>query len=151
MDDGLWQRTHWTPEQLEERRLVAAGLLRQAGLTQAMDLNRGGTPERGSLSETLGVCLPCLLFAQEQVAGLLQELAAAGPRPRRSTTTAYGCNEATEPVARTLLQVERMLLRIGCTAPGGTRRTSCLRRGEGWSTIRPRAGRNPWKRTSFGH
>ena len=35
MDEGLWQPAHFTPGQLEERRLAAATLLRQGRLTQA--------------------------------------------------------------------------------------------------------------------
>ncbi len=35
MDDGGWRRARLTPEQMEERRLVAAALLRQGRLSQA--------------------------------------------------------------------------------------------------------------------
>jgi transposase len=49
MDDGLWQPTHWTLEQLQERRLVAAGLLRQGRLTQAAIARRLGV-SRASVS-----------------------------------------------------------------------------------------------------
>src|SRR5215218_1852051 len=35
MDEGLWRPAHFTPGQLEERRLAAATLLRQGRLTQA--------------------------------------------------------------------------------------------------------------------
>jgi transposase len=49
MDDGLWQPTHWTLAQLQERRLVAAGLLRQGRLTQAAIARRLGV-SRASVS-----------------------------------------------------------------------------------------------------
>ena len=35
MDGTIWRPSHLTPEQLEERRLAAARLLRQGRLTQA--------------------------------------------------------------------------------------------------------------------
>ena len=35
MDGNVWRPTHLTPEQMEERRLVAATLLRQGQLSQA--------------------------------------------------------------------------------------------------------------------
>ena len=35
MDGNIWRPAHWTPDQLEERRLAAARLLRQGRLTQA--------------------------------------------------------------------------------------------------------------------
>ena len=35
MDGNIWRPAYWTPDQLEERRLAAARLLRQGRLTQA--------------------------------------------------------------------------------------------------------------------
>src|ERR687893_2098265 len=49
MEDNVWRPAHLTPEQMEERRLAAAALLRQGGLSQA-DIARQLGVSRASVS-----------------------------------------------------------------------------------------------------
>jgi putative transposase len=69
MEDTVWRPAHLTPEQMEERRLEAARLLRQGQLSQA-DLARRLGVSRAS------VCRWAVTLAQEGPLGL-------EARPRR--------------------------------------------------------------------
>src|SRR5918912_1234087 len=63
MDDDVWRPTHLTPKQMEERRLEAARLLRQARLSQAEIARQLGV-SRAS------VCRWAATLAQEGSRGL---------------------------------------------------------------------------------
>ena len=43
MDDNVWRPTHLTSEQMEERRLAGATLLRQGRLSRAQTAQAAGT------------------------------------------------------------------------------------------------------------
>ena len=63
MEGNVWRPTHLTPEQMEERRLVAATLLRQGQLSQA-EIARHVGVSRAS------VCRWAATLAQEGLHGL---------------------------------------------------------------------------------
>jgi DNA-binding Lrp family transcriptional regulator len=53
MDGNVWRPAHLTPEQMEERRLAVAGLLRQGRLSQAaiarqLGVSRAGVSRRAA-------------------------------------------------------------------------------------------------------
>ena len=73
MDGNVWRPTHLTPEQMEERRLAAATLLRQGRLSQA-EIARHLGVSRAS------VCRWAATLAQEGRRGL-----EARPIPGRAT------------------------------------------------------------------
>src|SRR3982751_2236085 len=74
MDDDVWRPTHLTSEQMEERRLAAATLLRQGRLSQA-DIARHLGVSRAS------VCRWAATLAQEGRHGL-EARPLPGPSPR---------------------------------------------------------------------
>jgi len=74
MDGNVWRPTHLTAEQMEERRLVAATLLRQGQLSQA-DIARHVGVSRAS------VCRWATTLAQEGPRGL-EARPIPGPSPR---------------------------------------------------------------------
>src|SRR3954447_17792336 len=74
MDDDVWRPTHLTSEQMEERRLAAARLLRQGRLSQAQIARKLGV-SRAS------VCRWAATLAQEGVHGL-EARAISGRSPR---------------------------------------------------------------------
>jgi transposase len=69
MEGNVWRPTHLTSEQMEERRLVAATLLRQGQLSQA------------DIARYVGVCRWAATLAQEGPRGL-EARAIPGPSPR---------------------------------------------------------------------
>ena len=74
MDGNLWRPAHLTPKQMEERRLVAATLLRQGRLSQAQIARQLGA-SRASVSRW------AVTFAQEGRRGL-EARPLPGPSPR---------------------------------------------------------------------
>jgi putative transposase len=74
MEGNVWRPTHLTSEQMEERRLVAATLLRQGQLSQA-DIARHVGVSRAS------VCRWAATLAQEGLRGL-EARPIPGPSPR---------------------------------------------------------------------
>jgi transposase len=74
MEDNVWRPAHLTPEQMEERRLTAAVLLRQGQLSQA-EIARHLGVSRAS------VCRWAAILAQEGPHGL-EARPIPGPSPR---------------------------------------------------------------------
>jgi putative transposase len=61
MNGNIWRPAHWTPDQLEERRLAAARLLRQGRLTQAaiarqLDVSRASVSRWATILTQQGRC-----------------------------------------------------------------------------------------------
>jgi putative transposase len=82
MDDGGWRPARLTPEQLEERRLAAAVLLRRGRLTQATIARRFGVSRAT-------VCRWAVTLAREGRRGLRARPRTG--RPRRLDARAWRC------------------------------------------------------------